>query len=190
MKKERTHYIDNQKFLDELKKHGVAVRRAKRLKTDPPQLSEYIGDCFIKIATNMSYRPNFNNYTYLDEMISDGIENCLIYANNFDSKKSSNAFAYFSQIVWYAFIRRIQKEKRQLSTKYRFIETLGVEDIITQAHDAGEYETPYIDYLKGQVSLAEVDVREVQEKAADMTKRPKYMAKTKAKTKTPKRGKL
>ncbi len=186
MKKERAHYIDNLKFLQELKKHGVAIRRAKRLKTDPPLLSEYIGECFIKIATNMSYRPNFNNYTFLDEMISDGIENCLIYVNNFDPKKSTNAFAYFSQIVWYAFIRRIQKEKRQLSTKYRYIETLGVDDIIRQAHDESEYETPYIDYLKEQITLAKVDSGEVQDRAADMTKRPKYMAKKKTTT----RGKL
>ena len=178
MKKERTHYIDNEKFFKELCKHGVAVRRAKRLKEESPQLSEYIGDCFIKIANNMAYRPNFNNYTFLDEMISDGIENCLIYVNNFDPKKSTNAFAYFSQIVWYAFVRRIQKEKRQLSTKYRYIETLGVDDIIRQAHDEGEYETPYIDYLKGQVALATVELKEEREKSPDMTKRPKYMNKT------------
>lgn len=179
MKKERTHYIDNERFLQELKKHGVSVRRAKRLKQEPPMLSEYIGECFIKIATNMAYRPNFNNYTFLDEMISDGIENCLIYVNNFSPKKSTNAFAYFSQIVWYAFIRRIQKEKRQLSTKYRYIETLGVEDIIRQAHDEGEYEAPYIDYLKNQVNLANVELSEQREKAPEMTKRPKYMAKAK-----------
>lgn len=181
---ERAHYIDNKRFLEALKKHRTAIRRAVREKTEPPQLSEYIGECFIKIATNMSYRPNFNNYTFLDEMISDGIENCLIYVNNFDPKKSTNAFAYFSQIVWYAFVRRIQKEKRHLNTKYRYTETLGVDDIIRQAHDEGEYETPYIDYLKNQISLVNAELHEEGKKDANMVKRPKYMSKTKTKTRS------
>lgn len=180
--KENAHYIDNKNFLEALKKHRTAVRRAIRLKTEVPPLSEYIGECFIKIATNMSYRPNFNNYTFLDEMISDGIENCLIYANNFDPKKSTNAFAYFSQIVWYAFVRRIQKEKRQLNTKYRYIETLGVDDIIRQAHDEGEYETPYIDYLKNQITLATAELHEDGKMDSSMVKRPKYMSKAKTTT--------
>lgn len=187
--KGRAHYIDNKNFLEALKKHRTEVRRATRLKTEVPPLSEYIGECFIKIATNMSYRPNFNNYTFLDEMISDGIENCLIYANNFDPRKSTNAFAYFSQIVWYAFVRRIQKEKRQLNTKYRYIETLGVDDIIRQAHDEGDYETPYIDYLKNQISLASIELHDEVKKDASMVKRPKYMSKTKSKTKTKTRSK-
>lgn len=189
MKKERTHYIDNVKFFEELKKHKKEVQKSIRLGVDPPQLSEYIGECFIKIANNMAFRPNFNNYTFLDEMICDGIENCLIYVDNFDPRKSTNAFAYFSQIVWYAFIRRISKEKRQLSTKYRYIETLGMEDLIRQAHDAGEYETPYIDYLKNQVALATTELDAEREKSPDMIKRPKYMSKkTTKKKKSNKRG--
>ena len=67
-----------------------------------------------KIANGLSYRPNFINYTYRQEMISDGIENCLQYIHNFDPEKSKNPFAYFTQIIYYAFIRRIQKEKNNL----------------------------------------------------------------------------
>lgn len=178
VKKGRAHYIDNAKFFEAMKAYKIeldAARDSMKAEQDFPRVSEYIGQCFIDIATNMAYRPNFNNYTFLDEMISDGIENCLIYADNFDSTKSSNAFAYFSQIVWYAFVRRILKEKRQLNTKYRYIETLGVEDIIRQAHDGGDYGTPYIDFLKNQVELATVELAE-SSTTIDV-KRPIYMGK-------------
>ena len=88
----------------------------------PPPVTNYIGECFLKIATHLSYRPNFINYTYKDEMISDGIENCLQYASNFNPEKSKNPFAYFTQIIYYAFLRRIQKEKKQTHVKNKVIE--------------------------------------------------------------------
>ena len=86
---------------------------AKSLNKPVPPVSNYLGECFLKIANHLSYRPNFINYTYRDDMISDGIENCLQYIHNFDPEKSKNPFAYFTQIIYYAFIRRIQKEKKQ-----------------------------------------------------------------------------
>ena len=88
-----------------------------KLKKNIPPVTNYIGECFLKIATHLSYRPNFINYTYRDEMISDGIENCLQYVKNFNPEKSSNPFAYFTQIIYYAFLRRIQKEKKQTHVK-------------------------------------------------------------------------
>ena len=87
---------------------------------DPtPPLTNYIGECFLKIATHLSYRPNFINYSYRDEMISDGIQNCLQYAYNFDPEKSKNPFAYFTQIIYYAFLRRITAEKKQVHIKIK-----------------------------------------------------------------------
>ena len=90
----------------------------------PPKVTEYMGECFYKIATHLSFRPNFINYTYREEMIGDGIENCIRYAKNFNPEKSKNPFAYFTQIIYYAFIRRITKEKKQqpLSRKLLIIQ--------------------------------------------------------------------
>ena len=101
------HYVDNKVFLQAM----VEWKKECREKGEQVPVTNYIGECFYKIATHLSYRPNFINYTYRDEMISDGIENCLQYVNNFDPEKSKNPFAYFTQIIYYAFLRRIQKEK-------------------------------------------------------------------------------
>ena len=95
----------------------VANRAKKEFGVDPPPITNYIGECFLKIATHLSYRPNFINYTYREEMISDGIENCLQYVHNFNPEKSDNPFAYFTQIIYYAFLRRIQKREETGSCK-------------------------------------------------------------------------
>jgi DNA-directed RNA polymerase specialized sigma subunit len=119
----------------------------------------YIGDCFIKIATHLSYKSNFINYTFKDDMISDGIENCLTAVAKFDPSKSSNPFAYYTQIVYFAFIRRIQKEKKQQATKYKIIENLDIDQILTQEQDGGEYSNQFIDYLKKQLDQVDIDKR-------------------------------
>lgn len=145
------HYIDNQQFLAALLEHRERVQAAKEAGTEPPPISNYLGDCFIKIARHLSYKSNFINYSYKDEMISDAIENCLAVVNNFDPAKSKNPFAYFTQITFFAFVRRIQKEKKQLQTKYRYIDQLDLNDIITQEQDNGEFQNQFLDYLKTQV---------------------------------------
>ena len=110
----------------------------KEGKPQPP-VTNYIGECFLKIATHLSYRPNFINYTYRDDMISDGIENCLQYVSNFNSEKSSNPFAYFTQIIYYAFIRRIQKEKKQTHIRNKMIESRNFESYTTMEGDNTGY---------------------------------------------------
>jgi hypothetical protein len=117
-----THYVDNARFLAEIKAYRAACIKAKRTKTPSPQIPEYIGKCFLDIATHLSYKPNFVAYTYREDMISDGIENCLVYFHNFDPDKSSNPFGYFTQIIYYAFIRRIQKERKHTYIKYKCLE--------------------------------------------------------------------
>jgi len=117
-----SHYIDNKEFLKEIVAYKKAVRKAKSEGKPKPSVGEYIGKCFLDIATNLAKRPNFTNYPFKDEMIGDGIENCIQYADNFDPKKSSNPFAFFTQIIYYAFVRRIQKEKKQLYVKMRCFE--------------------------------------------------------------------
>ena len=146
-KKSKEHYVDNKVFLEEMKKyHKKVVSARKRKRRDPP-ITNYIGECFLKIATHLSYRPNFINYTYREEMISDGIENCLQYVHNFNPEKSDNPFAYFTQIIYYAFLRRIQKEKKQAHVKNKMIENMNVDVFLTQ-EDGDIQNNPYADYLQ------------------------------------------
>lgn len=127
--KKKQHYVDNKQFLDEIVKYRQAVDAAKKLDKPKPRISRYIGDCFLKIATHLSYRPNFINYMYKEDMISDGVENCVQYIDNFDPAKSTNPFAYFTQIVYYAFLRRIAKEKRQMDIRDKLIEKNGYDQV-------------------------------------------------------------
>jgi hypothetical protein len=129
VKRKKEHYVDNKKFLEALENYRDEVQIAKIKGRPKPRVNNYIGDCFLKIATHLSYRPNFINYMYKDDMICDGVENCIQYIDNFDPAKSKNPFAYFTQIIYYAFLRRIQKEKRQLDIKDKIIEKSGFDDI-------------------------------------------------------------
>ena len=99
--KKKEHYVDNKKFLAELIIYRQQIAEAEEAGDPKPRVSNYIGECFLKIATHLSYRPNFINYMYRDDMIGDGIENCIQYIHNFDPEKSKNPFAYFTQIVYY-----------------------------------------------------------------------------------------
>lgn len=170
------HYIDNKQFLQALIDYKKEVNRAKKNEEERPQVPDYIGDCFIKIANHLAYKSNFINYSFREDMILDAIENCLIYMDNFDPKKSSNPFAYFTQITYYAFVRRIQKEKKYLQTKYRYIESLDIEGIIRQAHDEGSYDNGFIKYLKQQADTAQQELHEAK-KDKKMTRKPKYLQK-------------
>ena len=122
------HYINNEDFLKALVAYKQKRNEASKQGLPEPKIPNYIGECWMKIAEGLSHKPNFINYTYRDEMIADGIENCLMYFDNFDETKSKNPFAYFTQIIYYAFLRRIQKEKKQLYVKYKATELVGVLD--------------------------------------------------------------
>ena len=128
-RKRSEHYVNNKEFLAELEKYRGRVQRAKEAGQPKPRVNNYIGSCFLKIATHLSYRPNFINYMYREDMIGDGIENCIQYIHNFDPDKSSNPFAYFTQIVYYAYLRRIAKEKRQQAIREKILERKGFEEV-------------------------------------------------------------
>ena len=130
-RKKSEHYVDNKVFLQAMIEYKDRCEKAEKRKRKKPPVTNYIGECFLKIANHLSYRPNFINYTFRDDMISDGIENCLQYLDNFNPKKSNNPFAYFTQIIHYAFLRRIQKEKKQLEIKTKIIERSGYEEVFT-----------------------------------------------------------
>ena len=126
------HYVDNKKFYTALLHYKAEVKKAADEHREPPAIPAYIGECLYKIATRLSLKPNFINYMFRDEMISDGLENCISYLNNFDPEKSSNPFAYFTQIVWYAFIRRIEKEKKHLYIKQKTLENFYFEGMLAE----------------------------------------------------------
>ena len=143
-KKKSEHYVNNKELLEALIVYRKKVEREfiKRYDREPtkedrskhwegkPLIPNYLGECFLKIATHLSYKPNFVNYMFRDDMISDGIENCVQYIHNFDPEKSKNPFAYFTQIIHYAFLRRIQKEKKQLEIKTKIIERTGFDEVM------------------------------------------------------------
>jgi|TARA_Y100000310_G_scaffold74024_1_gene70172 hypothetical protein len=149
-KKKKPHYVNNKEFLAAMIEWKEEVAAAEAEGEPKPRVPNYIGECFLKIANHLSYRPNFINYTYKEEMISDGIENCLQYINNFNPEKSSNPFAYFTQIIYFAFIRRITKEKKQSKIKDRLLKRSNIEEmIVVQDHDeAGLYQQQYNEFLE------------------------------------------
>jgi len=118
------HYVDNKQFLDEMIKWKKEIREAEESGDDRPPVSDFIGQCFLKIAERLCSKSNFTKYSYKDEMIGDAIENCLMYAHNFNPRKSKNPFSYFTQIIYYAFLRRIEKEKKQAYVKFKLTEEM------------------------------------------------------------------
>ena len=161
--KEKPHYVDNKKFLEAMIEHRDKIEKAEKRGRKKPEVTHYIGECFLKIANHLSYRPNFINYTFRDDMISDGIENCLQYMNNFNPEKSKNPFAYFTQIIYYAFIRRIQKEKKQMQIKSKLIANAGVENMMDQLKgDDAQYQSQMLEYL--QRNLKEEPTKEPTKK--------------------------
>ena len=155
-RKRSEHYVNNKDFFEAIVEYKRKLRSAaeqefpeiteQELKTwkspNKPRISNYLGECFLKIATHLSYKPNFVNYMFREDMICDGIENCVQYIHNFNPEKSSNPFAYFTQIIHYAFLRRIQKEKKQMEIRAKIIERSGYDEVFTvdgDGFDSAEY---------------------------------------------------
>ena len=143
VRKKSEHYVNNKQLLEALIVYRAKVATAKENDLPKPRITNYLGECFLKIATHLSYKPNFVNYMFREDMISDGIENCVQYIHNFDPEKSSNPFAYFTQIIHYAFLRRIQKEKRQMDIRAKIIERSGFEEVMSADgnFNASDYNT-------------------------------------------------
>ena len=164
----KPHYVDNKKFLDAMIEHREKVQKAEDKKRKPPMVTNYIGECFLKIANHLSYRPNFINYTYRDDMISDGIENCLQYMRNFNPEKSNNPFAYFTQIIYYAFIRRIQREKKQTHVKHRIISKADFQAFVTMEGDDTSYSVGGFD---PNIMVPDEDVYKPKKKNKEINKK-------------------
>ena len=130
VRKRSEHYVNNKEFLAAIVAYKLDILEAEKLGKPKPRITNYLGECFLKIATHLSYKPNFVNYMFREDMICDGIENCLQYIDNFNPEKSSNPFAYFTQIIYYAFLRRIQKEKKQMEIKNKILEKSGYDEVM------------------------------------------------------------
>ena len=185
-KKKPEHYVNNKDFTAAVAEYVIQIKDAESAGKTPPRMSEYIGECVYKIATRLSTRPNFINYTYRDEMICDAIENCIQYLGNFNIEKSSNAFAYVTQICYYAFLRRIQKEKKQVFIKQKSIMESDVSLESFQTID-GRYDPALtntnVEWLKENMNHVNYEPRKTKKKTttkkktgtleAQMTSKPK-----------------
>ena len=169
-KKKSEHYVNNKEFLAAMVEYKKLVDKAKKQGKKNPRVPDYVGECFLKIANHLSYRPNFINYTFRDDMISDGIENCLQYLDNFNPKTSNNPFAYFTQIIYYAFVRRIQKEKKQVIIKQKLIHENNLDDFTLQPGDDGEFKNQFREFLQKNTKLEEPIKKEKKKKKVKKTK--------------------
>lgn len=130
MKKKTVNYVDNEKFYSAIVEYRKHCDLAEQKGLDRPQIPDYIGECILKISKNLALLPKFSSYSYKDEMISDAIENSVLYFHSFDPEKSKNPFAYFTQVTYYAYLRRLNfEEKTRYMTYKSFIETIGINDM-------------------------------------------------------------
>ena len=147
-----THYVDNKNLLAVIIQHKAAITEAKANDKPKPIIPNYVGECILLIAKRLSTKPNFVNYSYREEMISDGIENCISYFDNFDPAKSENPFAYFTQIIYFAFLRRIQKEKKQTYIKHKTAENSMLFNELVEQGEDGDFVFNPMDFDSENVS--------------------------------------
>lgn len=169
-------YVNNKEFLAAMVERREQVKKAEKEGKPKPQVSNYIGECILKIANHLSYKPNFINYSYREEMISDGIENCLQYIDNFNPEKSSNPFAYFTQIIYYAFLRRITKEKKQTYIRGKMIQDLPMELFDTHDGDGAagsDYTNTYMEFLQANHQVDDFFERKAAERKAKKLEKKK-----------------
>ena len=166
-----THYVNNAEMLEAIKQYKADIEKARAEGKEDPRIPEYIGECILKIATRLSHKANFINYSYRDDMILDGIENCMQCINSFDPSKSSNPFSYFTQVIYFAFLRRITKEKKQSYIRGRLIQDMSFESFEIQDHDDdSDFKNAYTAFIQ---SHSNFDDSFIKKKEKDKEKRKK-----------------
>ncbi len=168
--KQNEHYVNNKEFTAAVAEFNEKVKLAESKGKTPPQMSNYIGECIYKIATRLSTRPNFINYTYRDEMICDAIENCIQYIGNFNVEKSNNAFAYITQICYYAFLRRIQKEKKQVFIKQQMTMDITADTFETIDGDTTGMTNTNVEWMQENMTQVQYEPRKSKRKTSTKTK--------------------
>lgn len=175
--KQTAHYIDNKQFYAAMKEWKEAWDLAVEKGEPNPRVTEYIGECFVKISNHLAYKANFVNYTFRDEMVLDGIENCLRYADRFNPEKSKNPFAYFTQITYFSFIRRIKKEAKQTETRLRYLQSVDLQRLLEDIEsDNGNYE--YLNWVQDQLDISMKEKEDMKKMDNNVPKRrPLYLDK-------------
>jgi len=168
--KAKPHYVNNKEFSLAVVEYVRSANEAKEKDLEVPKVTNYVATCFMKISEGLSHRPNFVRYTYREEMVMDGVENCLRAINNYRIETATrtgnpNAFSYFTQICYFAFIRRITKEKKQQDIKFRFIERMGIEDFAAMGMDSnGAQQTmEYVDQLRQRIDQVKTKDAKIKE---------------------------
>jgi DNA-directed RNA polymerase specialized sigma24 family protein len=168
-KRATKNYVNNKDFLEALVQYKKSCQEAEDAGDERPRVPDYIGTCIYQIGTRLATKPNFSGYSYKEDMISDGIENCLLYINNFDSEKSSNPFAYFTQIIWYAFLRRIAKEKKQMYIRFKssqhMISTGGTytgENLEIHLNTAADYMNDFVRDFEDKIAKDKAKKKETE----------------------------
>ena len=178
--KDRPHYVNNAQFSTAVVDYVTQVREAKSKEDTLPVVPDYIAQCFLKIAEGLSHKSNFIRYTYREEMVMDAVENCLKAIENYNLEAATrsgkpNAFAYFTQISWYAFLRRIAKEKKQQDIKFKFIEKAGIEDFVhydrlNSGTDASVTRS-FVDQLRERIDVVRSNDRAISDFAKEEKKK-------------------
>lgn len=165
-----THYVNNAEMLDAIKQYKADIETARANGQEDPRIPEYIGECILKIATRLSHKANFINYSYRDDMILDGIENCMQCINSFDPSKSSNPFSYFTQVIYFAFLRRIAKEKKQSYIRGKLIQDMAFESFELQDHDDdADFKNAYTAFIQTHQNFDDSFIKK-KEKAKEKKK--------------------
>ena len=180
MAKNKAHYVNNKEFSQAVMDYAIECRACREKNKEVPKVTDYIARCFIKISEGLSHRPNFVRYTYREEMVMDAVENCLRAIGNYNIDTATrtgkpNAFSYFTQICYYAFIRRIMKEKKQQDIKFKFIEKMGIDDFVQAGMDGdtAQETMAYVDTLKQRIG----EVRRKDTAIKDFAKKEKQKEK-------------
>lgn len=176
-KKQNAHYVNNREFSEAVVEYCKSALAAKQSNQPIPVVTNYIAQCFLKIAEGLSHKSNFIRYTYREEMVMDAVENCLKAIENYNIETATrtglpNAFAYFTQISWYAFLRRIAKEKKQQEVKIRYITQNGFESYMEMdGGDNDDVVRAFVDTLKERIDRVRDRDAEFKEYAAEEKKR-------------------
>jgi hypothetical protein len=177
--KEKPHYVNNADFSQAVVDYVTTVREAKENDTGRPVVTDYIARCFLKISEGLSHKANFVRYTYREEMVMDAVENCLKAIENYNIDKATrtgkpNAFAYFTQIAWYAFLRRIEKEKKQQDIKLKYLSESGLELMVAEeiGNDPASRQTQaFVDELRERIDLVKDHDKDIKDYSKKVKKK-------------------
>jgi len=160
-----THYVNNAEMLESIKRYKADLKQSRADGQEAPRIPEYLGECILKIATRLSHKHNFINYSYRDDMILDGIENCIQCMDSFDPDKSSNPFSYFTQVIYFAFLRRIAKEKKQSYIKGKMLQDMAFESFELQDHDDDtDFVNAYTAYMQAHSTFDDSFIKSKEKK--------------------------